>query len=602
MREALRLWPGVAAAAVLLLMRYVLPLLWPQAGLAGLLSSIISTVVIVVWWLAFSRAPWPERLAPFAVMAMALVVTRPLLHESIAGGAMGGLGYILAMPAMCLALVVWVVATRRWPGRSRWVSLPVAMLIAGAAIATLRTDGVGGSNVFQLQWRWTPTAEARLLAEVQDEPSPVIAPAPADRPGTASANHDVAVVPSDAATAGSAAASNESPAIEWPGFRGRNRDGVVRGVRIDTNWSRSPPVELWRRRIGPGWSSFAVAGDLLYTQEQRGDDEIVSCYRVSTGEPVWRHRDSVRFYESNGGAGPRGTPALANGQVYTFGATGLLNALDARTGALVWARDAARDAKVDIPMWGFSSSPLVADNVVIVAVEGTLAGYDRATGERRWLVAKTAFSYSSPHLVTIDGVAQVLLLRSPGVVSVRPSDGTVLWEHAWESGAVVQPAIMPDGDILITAMAMTGGTGVRRLAVTHAAGRWSVQERWTSNGLKPYFNDYVVHKGHAYGFDGSILASVDLADGKRTWKGGRYGDGQLLLLADQDLLLVLSDDGQLALVSATPDAFTEIAHAPAIDGKTWNHPVLIGNVLLVRNGEEMAAFRLPAASDAAARR
>jgi hypothetical protein len=140
---------------------------------------------------------------------------------------------------------------------------------------------------------------------------------------------------------------------------------------------------------------------------------------------------------------------------------------------------------------------------------------------------------------------------------------------------------------------MTGGYGIRRIAVTKGAGGWAVEERWTSTGLKPYFNDFIVHNGHAFGFDGNILSSINLQDGKRNWKGGRYGNGQLVLLADQDLLLVMSEDGEVALVSATPDKFTEIAKFEALDGKTWNHPVVIGDLLLVRNGQEMAAFKLP---------
>jgi outer membrane protein assembly factor BamB len=370
----------------------------------------------------------------------------------------------------------------------------------------------------------------------------------------------------------------------------------VHGVRIDTDWSRTPPVQLWRRPIGPGWSSFAVRSDLIYTQEQRGDDEIVSAYRMSTGEPVWRHRDPVRFWESNGGAGPRATPTLNNGRVYAFGATGILNALDATSGKLLWSRNVAAETKTEVPGWGFASSPLVVDDVVIVAADATLVGYDVGTGRSRWVGPTHRGSYSSPHRTTIDGIPQVLLLGGTGITSLAPASGTLLWEHAWQGAAIVQPALTSDG-VVINTIGGTGGNGTRRLAVAHDPSGWNVEERWTSNGLKPYFNDFVVHKGYAFGFDGSILACIDMETGKRMWKGGRYGNGQLLLLADQDLLLVLSEEGILALVEATSGAFKEIARVPAIEGKTWNHPVLVGDVLLVRNGEEMAAFRLSLAGD-----
>jgi outer membrane protein assembly factor BamB len=385
---------------------------------------------------------------------------------------------------------------------------------------------------------------------------------------------------------------------DWPGFRGPARDGVIRGVRIATDWANSPPAELWRRPIGPGWSSFAVQSGLLYTQEQRGDDEVVSCYKLTTGEPVWKHSDAVRFWESNAGAGPRATPTLSNGRVYTFGATGILNALDAGSGAVLWSRNAAADTGVETPGWGFASSPLVVNDAVIVAASGRLAAYDVATGARRWLGPDGGGGYSSPHLVTISGVAQILLLRGARSTSVAPADGALLWEHVGQPAAsILQPALAADGEILIAASDAMGGIGMLRIAVAHGPAGWTVEERWTSRGLKPYFNDFVVHEGHAYGFDGSILACIDLADGTRKWKGGRYGNGQLLLLPDQDLLLVLSEEGELALVKATPDQFTELARFPALQGKTWNHPVLVGDVLLVRNGEEMAAFRLSLAGD-----
>ena len=200
--------------------------------------------------------------------------------------------------------------------------------------------------------------------------------------------------------------------------------------------------------------------------------------------------------------------------------------------------------------------------------------------------------YSSPHLATLGGIKQVLLLKGAGVISVAPTTGAELWKHSWRGDGIVQPALTEDGHVLIGSGSGLGGVGVCCIAVEHGPDGWSTEERWTSSGLKPQFNDFVVHQGHAFGFDGSLLACIGLADGKRKWKDGRYGHGQVILLADQNLLLVMSEKGELALVTATLEQFRELARFKAINGKTWNHPVLVGDLLLVRNDQEMAAFRL----------
>ena len=596
LEKPLRLWPGVVAAGLIALGMFVLPVVAPDAALYGFLGALVGGLLIAVWWTFFSRAPWLERLSTLALIVVALFVTSRVVHESIRGGMMGMMLGVYSVPLMGLALVAGAVAGRRLAAGSRRRVMAAIILLACGAWTLVRTDGISGDGSAELRWRWTQTAEEQFLAAGVRMPAPQPAAASEAPPPAPTSDKPAALASAPVAAKIPATPNPAAPRtpVAWPGFRGSERDGIIHGVRLETDWSKSPPVELWRRPIGPAWSSFAVRGDLLYTQEQRGEEEIVACYRATTGEPVWIHRDPARFWESNAGAGPRATPTLSDGRVYTLGATGIVNALDAGNGAVVWSRNAASDIGGTVPFWGFSSSPLVVGDVVIVYAGG-LAAYDRATGKPRWTGKVSGDSYSSPHLVTIDGVAQVLQLTTAGATSIAPADGSVLWEHAWPGDTIVQPAQIADRDILIP-NGRNGGLGVRRIAVAHGADGWKVEERWTSAGMKPYFNDFVVHKGHLFGFDGRILACVDLNDGARKWKGGRYGSGQLVLLPDQDLLLVLSEEGELALVGATPDKFTELARFPAIEGKTWNHPVLVGNTLLVRNGEEMAAFRLSLAS------
>ena len=296
----------------------------------------------------------------------------------------------------------------------------------------------------------------------------------------------------------------------------------------------------------------------------------------------------ARFYDSHAGAGPRSTPTLAGDNVYTLGATGILNVLDALDGSVIWSRDAAGENSVKVLNWGFTGSPLVINDAVIVSLSGKLAAYDAANGKPRWSGSDGGSSYSSPHQITIKGVPQILLMSDSGAISVDPQGGRKLWSYDWQVGnRILQPAVIEEGDLLLA-----GETkGVSRVKVSYTEGEWNVKELWRSAEMKVNFNDFIIHKGHAYGFDGPRIECLDLSTGKPKWRGYPYR-GWLLLLADQDILLVLTEKGGLALVDANPDRFTELAEFPAIKGKTWNHPVLAGEILLVRNNLEMAAFRL----------
>ncbi len=317
--KPLRLWPAVAIAIVQLIVMIGAPLGFDDGAVIGMLGGVAGALLVALWWLFFSRARWSERIGAIVLMVAAVFATRAVAHASMVGAGQGMMIYFLPTPYLGLALVAWAVATRHLQDGVRRASLVAAILLACAPFDVIRTAGIKGGAGGEFHWRWTPTPEQLLLARGGDEPKPLpaaaataeiaketptpkagVTPAAVPTPPIGAKHASTAPAAVETATAAPARSEGGNTQVAWPGFRGPNRDSVIHGVQIKTDWSASPPVQIWRRPIGPGWSSFAVQGDLLYTQEQRGDDEIVSCYRVSTGEPVWRHRDPVRFYESNG--------------------------------------------------------------------------------------------------------------------------------------------------------------------------------------------------------------------------------------------------------------------------------------------------------------
>ena len=258
-RKPFRLWPGIVAVVLQWIGWFVVPavLPWSQAPFIGLLVGVLGGLAILLWWLLFSRAPWVERIGAPVLIVGAVILTKRVVHPSIAGGAMGMLLYVYAIPVFGLALVAWAVVTRRFTTAARRLALIVAIVLGCSVFMVIRTGGLTAEFDNDFHWRWSKTPEQRLLAQ-----------ATAESPASSS-------VP--------AATSTETG---WSGFRGPQRDSVVHGVKIKTDWSATPPVQMWRRPVGPAWSSFAVYNGRLYTQEQRGEEEDVACYDLNTGKPV----------------------------------------------------------------------------------------------------------------------------------------------------------------------------------------------------------------------------------------------------------------------------------------------------------------------------
>jgi outer membrane protein assembly factor BamB len=388
--------------------------------------------------------------------------------------------------------------------------------------------------------------------------------------------------------------NQEEPAhiSSWPGFRGQDRDGVYRGA-IRVSWEGLAPI--WKKPIGGGRSSFAVAAGRAFTIEQRSRNEVVAAYDVMTGRELWTNAWPERFSQwMGGGEGPRATPAWADGLVYVLGGRGELRCLDAATGRLVWRTNILQDAGAKNLRWGMAGSPLIAGDAVIVQPGGpkgrSIVAYERRTGKQLWTALDDEQAYVSPMRVTLLGVPQFLVVSAKRLVGLSLDRRAVLWEFPWRTdhdASAAQPIVIGDQRVFYSS---GYGTGAAVIELTKDGDRFAVREVWRNIRMKNRQSSSVLHDGFIFGLDEGILACLDALTGELKWKGGRYGHGQVLLAGNH--LVVITEEGELVLVAATPEKLREVARVPAIEGQTWNVPAFADGILLVRNTEEMAAFDL----------
>ncbi|MBI3406654.1 MAG: PQQ-like beta-propeller repeat protein [Acidobacteria bacterium] len=382
--------------------------------------------------------------------------------------------------------------------------------------------------------------------------------------------------------------------LPWGEFRGIKRDGIYTEGAILTAWPSEGLKPLWKQPIGGGYSSFAIAQGKAYTIEQRRDQEVVAAYDVKSGRELWTHGWNARFSEQMGGDGPRATPTWHDGLLYALGAAGDFHVLDAATGKLVWSKNILGDNGAENIGWGMSNSPLIVDDKVIVTPGGphgkSVVAYDKKTGARIWGALDDRGSYTSPMLVTLAGVRQVLAVTATRVVGLKPEDGKVLWDYPWPTYADInsaQPVVLSGNQVLVSSGYDHGSVLIELSSNDKGLTARSV---WENKNLKNRFNSNLLREGFVYGFDESIFTCIDAKTGERKWKGGRYGYGQAVLAGDH--IIVLTESGELVLLKATSESHQEVARFSAIEGKTWNHPAIADGYLLVRNAREMAAFRI----------
>ncbi len=471
------------------------------------------------------------------------------------------------------AALLWLLLFSGFSWRARLLAVLALLSLVALSGALFQLHGFSGDLRPQFRWRFARRAAL--------DPSSVPAGEIGDRTKQVSPR-----IPPE-----------RDDARDFPQFLGPTRNGVCpwEDFALDCNWVEHPPAEIWRVATGAGWSGFAVVGHTAVTQEQRGEIECVVCRDLLSGATLWVHEDRAAYRSAVAGDGPRATPSIADGVVYTVGSTGLLNALDLATGRSLWSHDIVAENHADVPEWGLSTSPLVVLDRVVVCAGGeqgaALVAYDARSGEKRWSSGSDKAGYSSPALLDLCGAMQIVNFSHSAASGHLPENGQVLWTVPWsrKQPNVAQPLRVGENSIVLSSGYGVGASCLE--IVVDANGRFSTRERWRSVRLKAKMSNMVTKEGCIYGFDDGALVCVDAGSGERQWKGERLGHGQMLLAGE--MLLVQSEDGELLLVAAGPTEYRELARHRLFDGKLWNPPALAGGILLSRTDSQAVALKLP---------
>ena len=384
-------------------------------------------------------------------------------------------------------------------------------------------------------------------------------------------------------------------ASDWPQWRGPHRDAVSDDTGLIDQWGENGPPVLWRIDAGEGFSSVSVSEGRLYTMWDENGKQLLVCLSAKTGLRLWSHEMGPAF-SNHYGNGPRSTPVIHGDIVYAIGTEGLLLAADKRNGEAVWQKNLVQDFGSDLPTYGYSSSPLVAGDKLILEAGGSNASVvalDRQTGKIAWTAGDDRPAYSSPIEIVVDGVRQIVSWSAHGLHAFATEDGQPLWDYPWETFCPVSGDPLNTGTPIFLApdrVFLSSGSGAAVIRVAHDEDGFRVEDVWRSELMRSDVNTAVLFGDHIFGFDRGTLKSLDAATGEIKWKARGYQRGSLI--AADGKLIVLGEQGNLALLEADPESFVEHSNAPLLSGKNWTAPTLAGGRLYMRNHGELVCVEM----------
>lgn len=569
-KRAIRIWPIVVFASTGMSCMLVPTLLGMDDSIRFsilAMGAFAHLIIVGLWLLLGSNAPWRDRVWLLLLSIAGLALTMVTQHKSL-GISVLLFGTPIAASTLAISLLVtrnvaWI--QRRWLCFAAWI-VPLLIWLP------TRSEGFAASFAPELRWRWSADVEQRTrIANSRSETK----------------QSSLRVV-----------TKVELQDGDWPRFRGLNSDGIAddRGLQLS---EKTVAKLVWKRAIGPAWSSVIVVDGLLYTQEQRDSQEAVVCLEATTGVEIWSYSYEARFDDQTkvSGTGPRSTPTFANGKIYSVGGTGIVTCLSSVDGKLVWQRELSNDCKTPVAMWGFSSSPTIQSDRCFLVGGGNKDGaqdaicYDASTGDIRWSSSGRGETYSSPKIADLCGEQQLIVSVGRSIVGRNIVDGAERWRVKLKGmGNTMLLPIQLAKNKLLLASGEGDGTGLYE--IQHVGEEWRAVEKWSSSRLRPDFNDVVVLDDFILGLTKGLLTCVDSKDGQMLWKKFRFESGQLIALPNQHCVLVLSEQGELNLIRIEANEPKLLLNWAAIQGKTWNHPVLVGNQVFCRNAEEIACYSL----------